>query len=328
MNRKGLPSAHGPVDSPGRVTLWGIEAFLAAAEEGSVQGAARQLQASVSAISQQVSTLEAALGAALFDRSLRPMRLTPAGATFRRHAQAIVNELAAARAAIGLSGLSGLSHFRLGFIEDFESEVTPRLLADLGAQYPGCRFALQTGASHQLAESLEARQLDLVVAADIGAASETVEIHPILEEPFVAIVPKGTRLHPEDPDLPLILYTQRHMMGRQIADALSRQNLRVANRFELDSYNSIMAMVAEGAGWSILTPLAVLHAERFQGKVDILPLPFATFTRRIAVMARRDLLGEMPAEIAGRLRTLMQDRIVGPVLADHPWMASGLRIIS
>lgn len=315
-------------DQPGRITLWGIEAFLAAAEEGTVQGAARRLGASASAISQQVSALEGALGAALFDRAQRPLRLTPAGETFRRHAQAIVNELAAARAAIGLSGLSGLSSFRLGFIEDFEAELTPRLLSDLGHEWPGCQFVLETGPSHRLHEGLEARTLDLIVAADLGLATERHEVHRLLEEPFVAVMPKGKGHLPFDPMLPLILYSSRHFMGRLIADALAGQPTRPAHRFELDSYNSILAMVAAGTGWTILTPLAVLHAARFRDAVELKPLPIAPLTRRITLTARRDVLGAMPADIAARLRLLLQDMIVAPVLAEHPWMASGLRVIS
>lgn len=315
-------------DAPGRITLWAIESFLAVAEEGTVQGAARRLSASNAAVSQQIAALEAALGATLLDRAQRPLRLTPAGETFRRHAQAIVNELAAARAAIGLSGLSGLASFRLGFIEDFEAEVTPRLLSDLGQQWPGCQFLLETGPSHRLHEGLEARALDLIVAADLGLATETLEVHTILEESFVAVLPKGQDVQPFDTDLPLILYTARHHMGRQIADALARHSQRPAHRFELDSYNSIMAMVAAGTGWTILTPLAVLHAARFRDKVKLQPLPMPALSRRIALSARRDVLGLMPSDIAARLRALLAEMIVTPVVADQPWLAGGLRIIS
>jgi DNA-binding transcriptional LysR family regulator len=61
-------------EAEGRVTLWGIEVFVAAAEEGSISAAARRLGVSPSAVSQQLSGLETALGAALLDRSTRPMR--------------------------------------------------------------------------------------------------------------------------------------------------------------------------------------------------------------------------------------------------------------
>ncbi len=314
-------------DPPGRITLWAVQSFLAAAEEGSMQGAARRLDASVSAVSQQISALETALGAALFDRSARPLALTPAGITFRHHAQAIVNEVAAARAAIGLAGLSGLSNFRLGFIEDFEAEVTPRLLSDLGKEWPGSQFLLETGASHRLHEQLDARALDIVVAADMGGATESAEVHMILEEPLVAVLPKGQTIVPPSADLPLILYTARHHMGRQIADVLARQNLRLPHRFEIDSYNSIMAMVAAGSGWTILTPLGVLHAERFRDKVSLQPLPFAPASRRIALYARRGVLGPMPGQIADKLRQMIAEMIVSPVVAEHPWMKDGLKII-
>ena len=60
-------------DPDGRFTLWGIEVFLAAAEEGAISAAARRLGASPSAVSQQLSGLEAALGAVLLNRSTRPM---------------------------------------------------------------------------------------------------------------------------------------------------------------------------------------------------------------------------------------------------------------
>ena len=84
-------------EAQGRVTLWGIEVFLAVAEEGAISTAAKRLAVSPSAISQQLTGLETALGAVLLDRSARPMGLTPAGAMFRRHAQTIVNTEAEAQ---------------------------------------------------------------------------------------------------------------------------------------------------------------------------------------------------------------------------------------
>ena len=56
-------SGENMVESPGRITLWGIEIFVAAAEESSISAAAKRLSASPSAISQQISNLEAGMGA-------------------------------------------------------------------------------------------------------------------------------------------------------------------------------------------------------------------------------------------------------------------------
>lgn len=309
-------------ETQGRLTLWGIETFLAVAEEGAISAAARRLGVSPSAVSQQLTGIEAALGAVLLDRASRPMALTPAGTMFRRHAQTILNAEAEARAELAVSDLSVLTTLRLGMIEDFDAEVTPALLVALSRDLKGCRFLLETGASHRLVDQLEERALDLVVAADIDSDAEGWrEVHPVMVEPFVAVYPKGRR-----DDLPLIQYTARHLMGRQIAAHLARQNLRPAHRFELDSYHAILAMVAGGEGWTILTPLALHHAARFREGVEVAPLPFAPLRRSLSLSARSGVLKEIPGQVAGHLRRLVAENVIGPALADWPWMAKDLRL--
>ena len=327
MSRAGPGSGgHSMPDAQGRVTLWGIEIFLAVAEEGAISAAARRLGVSPSAISQQLTGLEAALGATLLDRSARPMGLTPAGAMFRRHAQTILNAEAEARADLAVADLSGLTTLRLGMIEDFDAEVTPRLLQALARDLKGCRFLLETGASHRLLDQLEARALDVVVAADLGTEAADDgwrEVHPLLTEPFVAVTPRGKGHE----GLPLIQYTARHLMGRQIAAHLARLNIRLAHRYELDSYRAILAMVAAGEGWTILTPLALHHAASLRAAVEVAPLPFAPLERTLSLSARAGVLRDMPGQIAGRLRLLMQAQVVQPALAEWPWLNGVLRVL-
>ncbi len=320
------------VDTPGKVTLWGIEVFAAIAEERSISAAARRLGASVSAASQQLTNLEAALGATLVERHVRPVALTPAGELFRARAQAILNEAAEARAELAMADLSRLSRVNLGMIEDFDADVTPRLLAEMGEELAHTRFLLETGASHRLFDLLEARTLDMIVAADIGVAPDWSEAHPLMEEPFVAAVPKGAV--PEGADalavlreMPLVQYTSRHRMGRQIAAHLARQNLRLDHRFELDSYHAIMSMVAAGAGWSILTPLGFMRAGRFRDRADVLPLPFAPLSRTIVLTARRNVLLDMPERVTARLKPLISELIVMPCRERMPWLGDSLRVL-
>jgi DNA-binding transcriptional LysR family regulator len=311
-------------DPEGRVTLWGIEVFVAAAEEGSISAAARRLGVSPSAISQQLTALEAALGATLLDRSGRPVQVTPAGAMFRRHAQVILNAASEARAELAMADLSGLTTLRLGVIEDFDSDVTPRLLTTLAHDLKGCRFLLETGASHRLMDQLEARALDIVIAADADQTPEDWrEVHPILAEPFVAVAPPGAKIE----DLPLILYTARHLMGRQIAAHLARHGLKPAHRFELDSYAAILAMVAGGEGWTILTPLALHQARAFRASVEVRPLPFPALARTLSLSARAGILHDIPAQIAARLKPLIAEVVITPALATTPWLAPALRVL-
>lgn len=319
------------VETAGRITLWGVEVFVAIADERSISVAARRLGVSPSSVSQQLTNLEAALGTSLLDRSARPVSLTAAGVLFLKRAQAILNEAEQAKAELTLGAMSQLSRLRLGMIEDFDADVTPRLLSDVAGQLTSTRFLLETGASHRLHDQLDARALDVIVAADTGASAPWMEVHPLLEEPFVAAVPKGL-IGDCDPldvlkDLPLVQYTARHHMGRMISDHLARQNLKLDNRFELDSYHAIMAMVAEGAGWTIITPLGFLRAHRFRQAADLIELPVAPFTRRINLVARADTLGDLPRDLAGQCRGLFETLIVQPAVRDYPWLSGALQVL-
>ena len=317
--------------SSGRITLWGVEVFVATAEEASITAAAKRLDTSAATVSQQLTNLEANIGTTLLDRQARPVALTPAGDMFLRRANAILNEADQARAELGQQDLSHLTRFRLGMIEDFDADVTPRLLSDMADDLKSCQFLLETGASHRLLDLLETRALDVVVAADMGQQAPAMEVHPLMEEPFVLAMPKGA-LGPGDVlrqlrRMPFVQYTERHLMGRTIAAHLSRQNIVLTRRFELDSYHAILAMVAEGAGWTILTPLGWMRAQRFRDAVDVAPLPGPGLSRTISLTARRDLLGTMPGEIAGRLRPLLSELILGPAVQRFGWLNDTMRIV-
>ncbi|MEC9197386.1 MAG: LysR family transcriptional regulator [Pseudomonadota bacterium] len=319
------------VDSPGRITLWGIEVFVATAEEGSISAAARRLATSPSTVSQQLTGLEAAIGATLLVRNARPVALTPAGELFRRRASTILNEAAQARAELALADFSALTRLRLGMIEDLEADVTPALLAHLAGEMRSCQFLLETGASHALYGQLDDRALDLVVAAEIGDEAEWMEVHPLLSEPYVLAVPKGL-IDPQQDIIDqlrkrtMIQYSTRHYMGRMINSHLARQNLKLSHRFEIDSYHAVLALVADGAGWSILTPLALMRARRLLDRVDVLPLPFAPLSRNISLTARQGILGTIPAEIAQHLRGLLDQHMLTPAIERYPFLEASLHL--
>ncbi len=320
------------VESPGRITLWGIEVFMAAADERSVSAAAKRLGASPSTISQQLSNLESAVGATLLDRNARPVRLTKAGEIMHRRAQAILNEAALARAELAMSDLSRLTRFRLGMIEDFEVDVTPQLLTHMAGKLKECQFLLETGASHHLYDQLDARALDVIVAAELGGEADWVEVHPLLREPFVVAAPKGAvtdhdRVLRHLRRLPLIQYTQRHYMGRLVTSHMARQNISLPHRFELDSYHAILALVGQGQGWTILTPLALGRAERFADQIEVFELPFAPLSRTISLTARKGILQDMPGEVATTLKPILKRSIVDPAIARHGFLREDLTIL-
>ena len=89
-------AGHGSALAFWAVSLTHIQSFVAVAEEGHVGRAARRLHLTQPPLSRHILALEDELGAPLFERTPRGMRLLPAGEAFLTHARRILAEVDAA----------------------------------------------------------------------------------------------------------------------------------------------------------------------------------------------------------------------------------------
>lgn len=314
------------------ITLKALELFETIAQTGTIAEAARRADLSLPAASQQLSNLESAIGCPLFDRAHRPLSLTPAGRVFLFRAREALSQLRQAQTELTVLDISHLKSLRLGMIDDFDSQITPDLVVALAKNLKNCEFRLTTAPSHEAIAMLVNRALDVVVAASPQDAVPGMREYGLLRDPYVLAVPRGFVL-PRNGEmealatLPFLRYDRGTLMGRQIEAHLARHHVDLPDRFEIDSNQSIMALVANGTGFSITTPLALLRARIFLDQVDLHPLPLAAMSRTISLFAPTDQVGDSAAEIARTLRAIMTTRLIGPARDLAPWLADTFTVL-
>ncbi len=314
------------------VTLRGLEVFEALASTGSVAQAADMTGLSQPAVSQQLRNLETALGTELVDHSRRPMRVTPAGRSFLTRTEAVLNELRLAQSELTVMDLSHLSTLSVGLIDDFDSDLTPRLATVLAESLTKCRFKLITASSTQIQEAMKARELHMAVAASTGDVAPGITEYPIVRDPFILVAPHGIVRNKNDimgdlAELPLLRYSRDQLIARQIEAHLARQKLDFETRFEIGSNPALMAMVARRIGWAITTPLGYMRAARSHPDIDVFPLPFGAFSRNISLFAGTDWVDQVPRDVSRTMRHLVQNHVIDPALTQLPWLSGRFSVI-
>ncbi|MGW0810893.1 LysR family transcriptional regulator [Nonomuraea sp. NPDC002799] len=180
-----------------------LQYFVAVAEEGGFGRAAERLRIVQSAVSQQVRRLERELGAPLFSRSTRHVRLSAAGERLLPEARAT---LAAAHrltqvAADITSGADGV--LRLGVVQGPGDRIY-RLLTELAALAPGLQVGLKRLPAAERLAAVRSGELDaaLVRAMDTAQAraDDTVpglELLPVWTDPLYVALPDSHSLAAE-----------------------------------------------------------------------------------------------------------------------------------
>lgn len=314
------------------ITLRGLEVFEALAATGSVAQAATLTGLSQPAVSQQLRNLETALGAELVDHGRRPMQITPAGSLFLRRAETALAELRRAQSELTVMDLAHLEALSIGIIDDFDDNLTPRLATILGDSLKGCRFSMITASSNDLIKAIADKRLHLVISANTGQALEGVIEHPLARDPFMLVAPKGTALAPDSlpaPDgLPLLRYDAEQLIRTQIDAHLAPIIEPYPATFEIGSHLALMAMVAQGIGWTITTPLGYMRAHRFHDQLDAHPLPCKAFARHISVFTSADWSDDVPSNVAKTMRHLIKTHMIDPALTELPFLKDQLRVLT
>lgn len=179
------------------VELRQLRVFLTVASELHFSRAAARLHVSQPALSQQIRTLEKALGAPLFDRTSRATELTPAGRVLLDAAPRVLFEAARARTRVAQAaeGASGL--LVVGSVGTALASIAPRILRTVRARFPDLQLEVSQHdtAAQMVALAEERLDVGLVRAA---APTAAVTLEELVAEPLLVVLPGDHPLAAQD----------------------------------------------------------------------------------------------------------------------------------
>jgi LysR family hydrogen peroxide-inducible transcriptional activator len=275
-------------------TLKQLRYLCAVAEHAHFGHAARACHVSQSTLSAGIAELEDVLGAPLVERSNRQVILTLLGEDVVGRAGnillAVDDIVASCRAAA--EPFSGA--MRLGVIPTVAPFILPHLLNELRTHYPEFRLFIREDLSEQLLENLGRGELDVLLLA-LPFPARGVEVRTLFEDEFLLACPPGHRLAGGEglatADLrgaDLLLLEDGHCLREHALEACKLRDGDVNVPYQATSLNTIVQMVANGIGITLL-PRMALNANVLAG-TDVRVRPFSSpgVARRIGLMWRRN----------------------------------------
>jgi LysR family hydrogen peroxide-inducible transcriptional activator len=237
--------------------------FCAVAETGSFSRAAEQSHVSQPSLSQQILKLEAELGARLFDRLGRSIRLTDVGKTFLPRARAVLRELEAARGDVVEQKDSLGGSLCVGVIPTVAPYFLPPLLTSFSRKFPQVHLTVVEEITPVLLERLRAGVIDVAILA-LPIRGHDFESFSLLAEPLFAALPKKHKLASRRDlslkDLrsePFLLLRDGHCFRDTAVAACDRARLHPQIIFESGQFSSLLSMVGAGMGVSIVPEMAI-----------------------------------------------------------------------
>lgn len=263
-----------------------LEYFAAVARHRHFTRAAEELYVTQSALSQQVRRLEAELGIQLLVRGPRGADLTPAGTELLARADAILAELARARADMDahVGAERGLVRVAAAAAD---ARHLPEALVGFHRAHPGIRVALRHGSAREVAELVATGSADLAVAAVEGG--ETLS-----DGPLRAVLPPGDELAGADGvalwdlrDRPFILAERGTALRDTVFAACESAGFGPVPPFEVGDPRTVRLLVSAGLGVA-LVPASWL-AEEEGPEVGVAVLADPVPRHRVALVAAADL---------------------------------------
>ncbi|MCB1347408.1 MAG: hydrogen peroxide-inducible genes activator [Paracoccaceae bacterium] len=245
--------------------------LVALADELHFGRAAEACFVTQSTLSTGLKELEALLGAPLAERTKRSVMLTPLGVEIAERARAVLMDVGEiVELAKHERGLLG-GPLRLGTIPTIGPYLFPRLMPRLRRDFPELKLYLREELTESLIAGLRAGRLDVILIAlpfdigDLAWASLFLDGYQLASAPDHPLAGQSAVHGADLDDQRLLLLERGHCLQRHALAAFPDSDAVQDDSFSATSLATLVAMVAEGLGITLL-PQLVIDAGAVRGQ--------------------------------------------------------------
>ena len=274
-------------------TLKQLQYLVALEDHGHFGRAADACFVTQSTLSAGIKELESLIGVTLVERNRRVVRFTPLGSRVAAKAQRILRETEDLTDMVRASGQPLAGELRMGVIPTIAPFLLPALLPRLRQQWPDLKLYLREETSQAACDSLHRGQLDCVLLALPFACGE-VDSAELLEDRLLVAFPPGAAdrlpdsVPPEAIDpAKLLLLEDGHCLKDHVLSACNRPELRAEASILGTSLHTLVQMVDNGLGMTLVPEMAVEAGILENTGVVARPLDAEHPTRLIALVWRK-----------------------------------------
>jgi DNA-binding transcriptional LysR family regulator len=266
--------------------------FVTVAEELNVTRAAARLHIAQPSLSLRVHKLEQEVGAELFDRVGRSIKLTQAGRLFLEQARKVLADAERGIALARQAANGETGQLSIGYNAPAGFKVFPRIVPAFRRRWPNIHLTFHSMLSLQQFDGLRRDELDLGVVW-LPIPTDEFDVEELVKESLVAVLPADHRLASATSvrieDLsgePLILPARDLQPDSylEIEQRFARAGAVLNVAYQLENSLSMINFVAMGIGCSLLPDYA--RTIRHEGVV-YRPLEPADFTRTLAIIKKK-----------------------------------------
>lgn len=273
-------------------TLKQLSYLVALRDHGHFGRAADACSVTQSTLSAGLRELEALLGATLVERNRRMVRFTALGDRIAERARRVLNEADALTDVARAAGRPLTGELRMSVIPTIAPFMLPRALPRLRADYPDLRLFLREEPSGAACDGLAQGRTDCVLLA-LPFACGDVESAPLFDDALLAAfpaaeLPAAATVTPDAiPEERLLLLEDGHCLKDHALAACARTDVRGSAAMLGTSLHTMVQMVDNGLGITLLPDMAVRAGILGGTKVGTRPLDAEEAKRTIALVWRR-----------------------------------------